>query len=548
LGRTYHWRVDEVSGAQIPTTWEGELWNFATPEYFVVDDFEAYNDLDPDDPESNRIFLTWIGGDFEPANGSQVGHPGFPFAEQTIVHGGTQSMPFYYNNTAVAYSEAEAATSDLGIDSDWAKAGIKALTLYFHGDADNTVGAAEQMYVKLNGAEVVYDGDIADITQTSWHEWNIDLKEFQDKGVNLQNVTNVSVGIKRGTSSGGSGRVYFDNIRLYPSRCIPDIRKPTADLNNDCVVDYADLQMLTNNWLVSTYQVVPADPGSGNLIGHWKFDEGAGLTAQDSSGQGNHGTLYDGPTWTNGPPGLGSAVNFDGENDYVYCAERAGSEPGTYPAVLMPSSLTVSCWAKLDSFAYFSSFVGNGIDTGDDECGFFLYNYGWVGDNGQDFGLALRTESDEMLYVESPSMYNTGTWYHIAATYDSSTAEAKLYVDGSDVGVDVDGSASGAVVWVSPTTGNYPERFAIGVWLDPGYELWVDGTIDEVRYYNTALSHGQVGSLAGETAPYNQPIHMLLTPPEPGINIYDGDPLPVVDLKDFAALAEIWLDEQLWPQ
>ncbi|MHC4208016.1 MAG: hypothetical protein ACYSTT_25455, partial [Planctomycetota bacterium] len=51
------------------------------------------------------------------------------------------------------YSEAGADISDLGIDPDWTKAGVEALTLYFHGDQDNTAGAAEQMYVKLNGVD-----------------------------------------------------------------------------------------------------------------------------------------------------------------------------------------------------------------------------------------------------------------------------------------------------------------------------------------------------------------------------------------------------------
>ena len=103
------------------------------------------------------------------------------------------------------------------------------------------------------------------------------------------------------------------------------------------------------------------------------------------------------------------------------------------------------------------------------------------------------------------------------------------------------------MMWVSSVSGNYPERFAIGVWLDPGSELWVDGAIDDVRFYNTALSQGQVGWLGGKTAPYFQPLHMLLGLPEPGINIYDGDPVPVIDLKDYAAMADTWLDEQRWP-
>ena len=540
LGRTYYWRIDEVNLAEIPTTWQGDVWSFETPEYFVVDDFEAYNDLNPDDPESNRIFFTWKDGFEISSNGSQVGHDSYPIAEKDIVHGGGQSMPLYYYNNigGVAYSEAEVDTSDLGIDPDWTKAGVKVLTLYFYGDPDNTAGAAEQLYVKLNGVEVPYDGDAGDIQAESWHEWNIELSSLD--GVNLQNVTKIIIGIR---NVGASGIVYIDNIRLYPSRCAPDILKPAADLNNDCVVDYADLQMLTNNWLVSTFQISPADPGAGNLIGNWKLDEGTGLIAQDSSGRGNHGTLYDGPTWTAGQPGFGSAVSFDGLDDYVYCAERSGSGPGTYPAVLMPSTFTVSCWVKLDNFAYFTGLVCNGEDTGSDECGFFLYNWGWEGENGQDFGLSIRTEAGEMVYVETPNIYETDTWYHVAATYDGTNVS--VYVDGALAAGPTD--VGGPMQWISEDGGNYPDRFTIGAYIDFDEENFLDGAIDEVRYYNKALSHGQVGWLAGKTTSYIQPIHMLLTPPEPGINTYDGDAIAVIDLKDFAVLADLWLDEQLWP-
>jgi hypothetical protein len=429
-------------------------------------------------------------------------------------------------------------TSDLGIDPDWTKAGVKVLTLYFYGDPDNTAGAPGQMYVKLNGVDVSYDGDDSDIQEASWHEWNIELSSLV--GVDLQSVTKIIIGIG---NVGASGIVYFDDIRLYPSRCIPGIIKPAADLNNDCVVDYADLQMLTNNWLVSTYQISPADPGTGNLIGNWKLDEGTGLTAQDSSGRGNHGTLYDGPVWVAGQPGFGSAVSFDGLDDYVYCAERAGSGPGAYPTILMPSTFTVSCWVKLDNFEYFTGLVCNGEDTGSDECGFFLYNWGWEDENGQDFGLSIKTEAGGMVYVETPNIYETDTWYHVAATYDGTNVN--VYVDGALAAGPTD--VGGPMQWVSEDGGNYPERFTIGAYIDSDEEYFLDGAIDEVRYYNKALSHGQVGWLAGETTPYTQPIHLLLTPPEPAINTYDGDAIAVIDLKDFAALAEMWLDEELWP-
>ena len=131
LGTTYYWRVDEVNDAETPSIWQGDIWNFTTKEYFVIDDFEAYNDLNPDDPESNRIFLTWIGGDDQPANGSQVGNDTFPFAELTIINGGNQSMPLYYNKTGdTTYSEA---TMTLTSQRDWTFRGAEELALWFRG-------------------------------------------------------------------------------------------------------------------------------------------------------------------------------------------------------------------------------------------------------------------------------------------------------------------------------------------------------------------------------------------------------------------------------
>jgi len=51
------------------------------------------------------------------------------------------------------------------------------------------------------------------------------------------------------------------------------------------------------------------------LLAYWKFDEGSGTTAGDSSGNGNDGTLVNGPTWVSGRHGM--ALSFDGVDDYV---------------------------------------------------------------------------------------------------------------------------------------------------------------------------------------------------------------------------------------
>ncbi len=130
FGQTYYWRVDEVNAPPDLVVYKGDVWSFTTVNFLVVDDFESYNDLDPTDPNSNRIFSTWIDGYGTTTNGSIVGYENPPFAEQSIVHGGEQSMPFFYNNN-MKYSEAERALS--GSASDWTREGVERLSLWFRG-------------------------------------------------------------------------------------------------------------------------------------------------------------------------------------------------------------------------------------------------------------------------------------------------------------------------------------------------------------------------------------------------------------------------------
>jgi len=72
---SYAWRVDEVYPAE---TVKGLVWSFATADFISLDDFESYNDIDPPDPASNRIFDKWIDGFGTTTNGALVGND-FPF-------------------------------------------------------------------------------------------------------------------------------------------------------------------------------------------------------------------------------------------------------------------------------------------------------------------------------------------------------------------------------------------------------------------------------------------------------------------------------------
>jgi len=217
LDATYYWRIDEVNDANPDSPWTGILWSFTTAGFLVVDDFEDYDSGD------NQIWYTWKDGlgygtpgtdPYAPGNGtgSAVGDENTgSFTEETIVHGGNQSMPFWYDNSILMYSEVD---NTLTYPRDWTEEGVGVLSIWFRGNSDN---AAEPMYVALNGSAVVTHDNPNAAQINTWTQWNIDLQAFADQGVNLANVNTIAIGFgdKNNPLAGGSGMMYFDDIRLY---------------------------------------------------------------------------------------------------------------------------------------------------------------------------------------------------------------------------------------------------------------------------------------------------------------------------------------------
>ncbi len=218
---TYYWRVDEVNSVDPDSPWIGNVWSFATGDFFVVDDFESY------DVGNNEIWWAWKDGlgyaahDNDPAylgngTGSAIGdETTASYTEETIVHGGRQSMPLSYDNNKQGYSNYSEVELTLIHPRDWTENGVNTLMLWFIGDPDN---AAEPLYVALNGTAVVYN-DNTDAAQIAmWTQWTIDLQAFADQGVDLTNVNTIAIGLgTKGnmTTPGGSGKMYFDDIRIY---------------------------------------------------------------------------------------------------------------------------------------------------------------------------------------------------------------------------------------------------------------------------------------------------------------------------------------------
>jgi len=203
-GSSYAWRVDEV----YPTgTVKGPVWTFTSADFLSVDDFEAYNDIDPPDPASNTIYSSWADGYQVPTNGALTAEEFPPYAEQNIVRSGSQAMKYVYD----ASGKICESTKTLVWPRDWTDEGVTKLSLWHRGSSSN---AADRMFIALNGTAVVYHDDPAATQITGWRNWVIDLTDF---GINLANVNTITIGI--GTKNvpspgGGAGTVYFDDIRL----------------------------------------------------------------------------------------------------------------------------------------------------------------------------------------------------------------------------------------------------------------------------------------------------------------------------------------------
>ena len=139
VGTTYYWRIDEVNDAETPSMWQGDIWDFTTVGYLVVDDFEGY------DAVENQIWYAWKDGlgygtpDTQPyyagnGTGAAVGDESTEsFTEETIVHDGKQSMPLSYNNNKQGYLNYSEATMTLGSQRDWTARGVTELSLWFRG-------------------------------------------------------------------------------------------------------------------------------------------------------------------------------------------------------------------------------------------------------------------------------------------------------------------------------------------------------------------------------------------------------------------------------
>jgi hypothetical protein len=231
-----------------------------------------------------------------------------------------------------------------------------------------------------------------------------------------------------------------------------------------------------------------------NMGGWYEFEEGTSTVAGDSVGS-NDGTLTNGATWETGKVGTYSA-GFDGTNDYV-----------DIPTAAIPNTAagTISLWAKADTardnLCWLFSYGNNSSATLDMiEIGFDQRTV----TTGQDLVVQCYDGgvANTWLIQVPDSVFNARTdglnWNHICLVQDGTSPV--LYLNGAPVGSLI---SSDATAWIPDLA--LADAITVGAvrrngsLLNTGISKTFDGVVDDVRFYNVALTASQAHALYAET-------------------------------------------------
>jgi hypothetical protein len=342
----------------------------------------------------------------------------------------------------------------------------------------------QDSYIPTPKTATVIHPDPNIVLQNTWQEWNIALSEFKNKtpSLDLTKIKKITIGVASHTPN-VTGTLYFDDIRLYPPRCMPNLVKPLADFTDDCFVDYADLAILTDNWL---------PPGvSSGLKGYWPFNG----SLQDVSGNDRNGSDPCGViTYAASQAGQAASLNggyvLVGPVGISGAAARSVAGWAKASTMSMPTADWISVFGFTCSGATLTnrSFDINKWGLGND---YAIHVYGW---------------EQAILPVDLE-------WHHLAASYDGTTIRG--YGDGQ------------LIVEDSSRVLDTNDLVQMGRRADQTANF--QGMIDEVRIYSRALSQAEIEYLAGKP-------------------MIDGNNDGAVDFRDYTIMADMWLEELLWPQ
>ena len=219
-----------------------------------------------------------------------------------------------------------------------------------------------------------------------------------------------------------------------------------------------------------------SDDADVSILGGLFTEDGIVETTEDSSGNDNTATLYNGPSWhpSGGQTG-GGALEFDGVDDTV-------EEPGAGSYINGLSAVTFSLWVKSDvTFQDRGIMFSRDPTDADADFGIRYDRTGTYGGGIRVIKASIRTTSG-YTQIESTSNVQTTSWQHLALVWESGSG-LKLYINGAknpltyELSTTLSGSISGV------------QKLMLGRGTKAQY--W-DGMIDDVRIYDRALDPNDI--------------------------------------------------------
>ena len=234
------------------------------------------------------------------------------------------------------------------------------------------------------------------------------------------------------------------------------------------------LLVLASDLAGATGVLMTTDPG---LVGYWKVNEGGGTQLRDMSGWGNNADVVGNPTWVPGVKGL--ALDLDGSDNAVV-SDQAALDAAT--------ALTLSAWiqpvAETDQDLISRALTGS-VDG---------YTLGLSSSSSPThprtaFLRFNQATSGELYQLNSLSQYPSGgySWIHVAGTYDGTTM--RMYVNGVE---------ESSIVGPAAIAANAVD---VGIGAQSDGTRRFNGTLDDIRIYNRALTSSEIASIAGSGPP-----------------------------------------------
>jgi len=406
---------------------------------------------------------------------------------------------------------------------------VKILTINYYGTADFGLPVFVTVGDGTTDANVV----ITDVNTAveGWQEINVSLPEIAAAGVDITKVSYLEIGFGNGTDLGMSSSkydiIFVDDIALYPAKCVVSQSALTADITEDCIVNYDDLDALAYNWLLAGYTVAPEAVSDDGLVLHYEFENNT-----TDAVAGNNGTLQN----------LGSSASYDTGHDGGKCIHfNATSGTSGSNMIVPPASfadvneqVTFSFWIKNDTAApaWYQNTFGGTDNAGDRSHLFMHYSPAYMGNMVSVFHAGSGGNEGWSQWgavtLTQPETFDYLAWNHIALVKNCFNGEMWMYTNG-----ELSMYRRGEINKMYGC-----DEFRLGSLY--GDAAFYQGCFDDFRVYNRALSHAEVLTLAGETSA-TVGLDQLFAE-DSDINGDDS-----VDFKDYLILANEWLVEDLWP-